>query len=215
MSDWQLERDGGELHPSEHLSVHPSPGDEEWGEARWSSGIEPPWDSERTAAMRTVVRTFCFVDLCRSTAFLETHGSIQATRVVGEFRNLARAITARRGVRVAKWLGDGAMLVGVSAGPVIATAAELVDRWDPTDLAIRAGVSVSWALLLDGDDYLARGANFAARICDVAEPGEVLCDLDCLEAAPAWIRPLDTRTISVRGMGDHQVVRLAVTDRAG
>ena len=34
--------------------------------------------------------------------------------------SITRSVAAKRGVRVGKWLGDGAMLIGVEAAPVIA-----------------------------------------------------------------------------------------------
>jgi adenylate cyclase len=197
-----------ETHPAAHTSTQHD-GDE-WDQVRWASGVEPPWDDELGAGPRTVVRTFCFIDLCGSTSYFEQAGPVDTTMMVTEFRNLVRAIASRRGVRVAKWLGDGAMLVGVSTGPVIASAVEILHRWSPDTLKARAGVSVSHALLLDGDDYLARGANFAARICDAADADEVLCDADCLAAVPTWVQRTGTRHVDVRGMGRYEVTALRV-----
>lgn len=200
-----------EVDPAEHLTMYPATAGDEWHQHRWATGVEAPWDAHLVDALRTVVRTFCFIDLCRSTAYLEEYGPIAATAAVSDFRNRVRSVAARRGVRVAKWLGDGAMLVGVSSAPVIATAAELVIAApSPAVLPARAGVSVSHALLLDGDDYLARGANFAARICDLAEPDEVLCDLDCIDGIPTWIQVAHTRALDVRGMGAYTVASLQI-----
>jgi class 3 adenylate cyclase len=75
-------------------------------------------------------------------------------------------------------------------------------------LQVRAGVAVSVALPFDGDDYLGRGANFAARICDAANEGEVLCDIDCKDHIPKWILKKETRTVDVRGMGIYEVLVL-------
>lgn len=41
------------------------------------------------------------------------------------FRVLLRDICARRGVRIAKWLGDGVMLVCVDTRPLLETVQEL------------------------------------------------------------------------------------------
>ena len=51
--------------------------------------------------------------------------------VLTAFRALLRDICARRGVRIAKWLGDGVMLVCVTTRPLLETVLELhfvVDR---------------------------------------------------------------------------------------
>jgi adenylate cyclase len=179
---------------------------EEW---RWGSGTEAPGALPADAGPRTVVRTFAFLDLCGSTAFLEEQGARATTEVVAGFRALVRDVAARRGVRVAKWMGDGVMLVGVASGPVLAAAVELTASMRNSQLQARAGVAVSSALVFDGDDYLARGANFAARICDAAEPSEVLCDKDVAPAIPEWVETTATRDVVVRGMGSHEVLSLA------
>lgn len=100
------------------------------------------------------------------------------------------------------------MLVGVASGPVIAASVEICDRMRGSTLQVRGGVAESLALPFDGDDYLGRGANFAARICDAAEEGEVLCDEDCTGSVPSWILRGPVRKIEVAGMGEHTVLVL-------
>ena len=60
-----------------------------------------------------VTRTIGFVDLGGFTNYTETEGDEAAVSVLQFFRAATREICALRGVRIAKWLGDGAMLVGV------------------------------------------------------------------------------------------------------
>ena len=83
-------------------------------------------------------RTFAFVDVCGFTAYVDGHGAHAAIEVLKQFRSVARDVAARRGVRVAKWLGDGVMLVGTEPGPTVAAAAEMVARFH--DTGIRAGM---------------------------------------------------------------------------
>src|SRR5207244_10836474 len=87
------------------------------------------------------------------------------------FRALTRELATRRGVRVAKWLGDGAMLVGVEVGPTIAAAAELIARYEGHRLALRGGLAHGRVLIFDGDDSIGRPTNPAARLCPAARPG--------------------------------------------
>ena len=58
-----------------------------------------------------VARTFAFVDLSGFTQFTDLHGDDEAVAVLSQFRAALRATASDIGVRVAKWLGDGAMLV--------------------------------------------------------------------------------------------------------
>ena len=66
-----------------------------------------------------VRRYFAFVDLCGFTRFTEVHGDEEAVAVLTGFRTLVRFIASEHGVRVAKWLGDGAMFVSTD-GPALA-----------------------------------------------------------------------------------------------
>src|ERR1700676_1264540 len=122
------------------------------GTAPTSRGIEPPGDIAETIGL--VDRAFAFVDLCGFTRFIATNGEHAAIDTLSRFRSLARDIAVRRGVLVAKWLGDGAMIVGVEVGPTLATAAELIGRYDGSTLALRGGFAHGQALTLGGGDSL-------------------------------------------------------------
>ena len=159
---------------------------------------DPRRDSDETPL---VERAFVFVDLCGFTKFIAEHGEHAAIDALTTFRTDTRAVATRRGVRVAKWLGDGAMLVGVDFGPAIAAAAELVARFDGRSLALRGGVADGWALLFEGDDYIGRPVNLAARLCDAARPGELLAVGYPARALPTWIQVLATRDLTLRGIG--------------
>lgn len=104
------------------------------------------------------------------------------------------------------------MIVSVEPGPAVATAVEVCARCADSPLAARAGVSVSNALLFEGDDYLAKGANFASRLCDRAAAGQVLADKDCFEHLPDWIVVLEQHQLEIAGMGQRLVHRLGFDD---
>ena len=57
------------------------------------------------------------------------------------------------------------------------------------------------ALLFDGDDYIGRPVNLAARLCDEAGPGELLAHPSALNGVPEWVRIGSPRIVSVRGVG--------------
>jgi class 3 adenylate cyclase len=179
------------------------------GTASEQVGTEHPLAPKEETPL--VERAFAFVDLCGFTSFMAEHGEHAAIDALETFHALARTISTRRGVRIAKWLGDGAMLVGVEVGPLIATAAELVARCDSGALALRGGLAHGWALLFEGDDYIGRPVNLAARLCQAARPGELLAVGYPSDALPEWIAILGTRDLSLRGLGRlRRVQRLGV-----
>ena len=90
-----------------------------------------------------VERTFAFVDLCGFTHFTSTHGDERAVDVLTRFRAAVRAIGSSHGVRVAKWLGDGAMFVSTTREPLVEAILDLAERADEAGvrLSLRAGLA--------------------------------------------------------------------------
>jgi class 3 adenylate cyclase len=97
----------GQVSP---VAFAPVPGD----------GAEAPNDLDAMAITSQVVRSFVFVDLCGFTAFTDRRGPHAAGFALTTFRRVVRDVSDRRNVRVAKWMGDGAMLVGVDPAPAVA-----------------------------------------------------------------------------------------------
>lgn len=176
------------------------------------AGTEEPAALAAATEPTRVSRAFAFVDLCEFTRFSERHGDATALGVVYRFRSLASAVASRRGVRVAKWLGDGAMFVGIEVGPVIATAVELVARSADEPLALRAGLASGDVLLLAGDDYLGRPVNLASRLSDRAGPGECLAPEDLEASVPAWVEVVARHRVRLQGLGLQRVMVLAARD---
>jgi adenylate cyclase len=176
------------------------------------TGIEPPVPHDQVGEPIAVERTFAFIDITGFTEYCDSHGEREAIALLTRFRTIVRDVTARRGVRVAKWLGDGAMLVGVDEGPVVAATAELVVRCTAGGLDTHAGLASGTVLLFEGDDYVGRPANLASRLCDAAETGEILAGrLD--QPLPEWIECKELVTVRIDGVGDHPgVASLGVRD---
>lgn len=171
------------------------------------SGMELPEFLPDSSGPQAVDRTFAFLDLCGFTAFTEAEGAKQAVEVLGEFRTCVRQLAARRGVRIAKWLGDGVMLVSTDPGPMVATVSELLARLDHGPLRVRAGVASGECLLFEGDDYIGRPVNLAARLSDQARPGQILADGDVALMAPGWVEVVDRGTRRIKGFGKVRDVR--------
>lgn len=137
-----------------------------------------------------VERIFAFVDLCGFTRFTDLQGDESAVALLADFRLIVREVASRRGVRVAKWLGDGAMFVAVEGHPLVAAVLEIEQRVDALHgpLTLRAGMTCGAVILFEGDDYIGSAVNLAARLCDLAEPHQVLSPASMADLAPPWAR---------------------------
>ena len=171
----------------------------EWAEARPGTGSEHPDELPATNYLQ-IERTFCFADLSGFTRYTSEHGPLAAVDRLGEFREVSRDVAAKRGVRVAKWLGDGVMLVGTEPTPTIAWGGHVISHFKEAGVEVRAGLATGIALLFEGDDYIGEPVNLAAKLCSVAEPGEILasCDVDYL---PDWMQVLEVEEVDIRGVG--------------
>jgi adenylate cyclase len=149
-----------------------------------------------------VDRTFAYVDLCGFTAFTEAHGDDEAVAVLTSFRGVVRSIAADHGVRVAKWLGDGVMIVSGNGVGVVASVLELQHRVRRERLALplRAGLARGPVILFEGDDYSGRAVNLAARLADAAGPQEVLATLPVGRLVPAAAAAIPAGERTVKGL---------------
>ena len=152
-----------------------------------------------------VDRSFGFVDLCGFTDHLDSRGPQAAADEVLLMRAAVRSAAQANGVRVDKWLGDGAMLVGVDSGPVVVALAQISRdlMLGPMALEVRAGFAHGQVILIEGDDYVGRAVNLAARLCDLAEPGEIL-------VSPAGLVPDAERISRLTVKGFSRAVEVAV-----
>jgi class 3 adenylate cyclase/YHS domain-containing protein len=150
-----------------------------------------------------VHRNFAFLDLSGFTELTAREGDERAVAVVSTFRALAREVCSRRGVRIAKWLGDGAMLVAVDGTPLLAATLELEHATGAAGLSasVRCGVSSGQVILLEGDDYMGHAVNLAARLCDLAPGGSVFATESVVGALPRWGAVLSSEETAVRGLG--------------
>jgi len=160
-------------------------------------------------------RTFAFIDLGGFTAYTDVHGDQEAVWVLGLFRWHVREVTTRRGVRVAKWLGDGAMLVSVEERPVIEAVIEIERRVDDGEspLVLRGGMASGDVILMEGDDYIGGPVNLAARLGEEAAPHELLCPPELAAWAPPWVEVIPMDPVHLRGFRDPvKIVNLSYRD---
>ena len=164
-----------------------------------------------------VPRTFVFVDISGFTNFTTTNGDVAAGELLSNWRRITRDLASETGVRIAKWLGDGCMIVAVDPMDAVTFAMRLqnesVEACAP--LAVRSGIASGHALLFEGDDYIGTAVNMAARICDAADPREVLIPADQVENLPDGIRVTPHEPLHLRGLNEAvQVVSLSGRPKA-
>jgi class 3 adenylate cyclase len=152
-----------------------------------------------------VHRSFAFVDVSGFTALTEIEGDERAVDILTAFRALLRDICSRRGVRIAKWLGDGVMLVCVETRPLLETILELhhvvCEVSGPVqEVSIRSGTTSGEVILMEGDDYIGHCVNVAARLCDVAAGGEALAAPSVVGDLPGWGVVIKQKDIPIRGV---------------
>lgn len=174
--------------------------------------IEAPQVGDPFGQPVAVQYSFAFIDISGFTRYCETQGEHAAIELLSRFRFLTRSIAVRRGVRIAKWLGDGVMLVAVNQNPAVATAAELMLRCAASGIDTHVGLVRGPVLLFEGDDYVGRPVNLAARLCDVAEPCSMLAS-GLAEPLPGWVTLEPLHEVDLPGIGPTSgVVALTVVD---
>ncbi len=156
------------------------------------------------------------MDLCGFTAFSDHEGDEAAVEVLHRLRELVREVASDHGVRVCKWLGDGAMFVSTDPAPLMETVLVLQDRFD-ADLRLRAGAAEGPTILFEGDDYVGGPVNLASRLSEAASPGDFLTTASLADARPEWAEASEVGVEHVPGFEQPiQVFRLASTnDTAG
>lgn len=124
-----------------------------------------------------------FVDLSEFTRLTSELGDESAVRAAAWLQRRADEAATRRGGRLVKLLGDGALLRVTDATAGVNAALDLVDATDSDGMvSSHAGVHAGPVIERDLDVY-GQTVNLASRIADVAGPGEVLTSQVVAETA--------------------------------
>ncbi len=166
------------------------------------------------------VATIMFTDLVGFTEYTDACGDAAAVAVLDEQTEMAQAALDHGGGRLVKELGDGLMFWFEHPDAALRSALSMLadvarardDRAFP--LGVRMGMHCG-DVTARGDDFVGRTVNVAARITDLAGPGElvvsdgILAALDPAEvefqpvgpvrvkgvASPIWLHRLATRAL--------------------
>ena len=96
------------------------------------------------------------------------------------------------------------MIVAVDQRDAITFSLELQKRSVTAcaPLSIRVGMASGLALLFEGDDYIGTAVNMAARLCDAAEPYEVIIPADQVETLPEGVITIAHDPLTLRGLSE-------------
>jgi adenylate cyclase len=126
-----------------------------------------------------------FTDIVGFTQLTDEHGDDLALSLLERQEKMVREALPECS-RVVKELGDGLLLWFDDARAAIDTCVRLQQLFELDDadvpLWVRMGVHFGCPRRR-GDDIVGRDVNLAARIVDLAGPGEVLCSESTIEAA--------------------------------
>ncbi|MEX2256935.1 MAG: adenylate cyclase regulatory domain-containing protein [Acidimicrobiia bacterium] len=144
-----------------------------------------------------------FVDLVRSTALVEGLAPDALAEVIGTFERLAVEIVGERGGRVVKTIGDEVMFVLPDPGRACDAALALRDAVmaDERLPLVRGGLAFG-DLVRGYGDFYGPEVTMAARVVQLAEPGQLLVTAGLRSVAGAGFRFEPAGTRPLRGFSE-------------
>ena len=143
-----------------------------------------------------VRRAIGFVDLVGYTTLSAEASLVELATLVREFEALAHEAVGAEGGWVVKTIGDAVMLAAEDADDLTRGAQALLGTFGPSaGVEARGGLAVG-DVLSRGGDYYGPVVNAAARLADVAVPGELLATAVLGEAlSPDRTQPAGRRQL--------------------
>ncbi len=121
----------------------------------------------------TAFQTIMFTDLESSTALTQKVGDEAAQDVLHGHNDAVRKALEDNGGREVKHTGDGIMAAFPSAVRAVEAALQIQRDLAGGEVRVRIGLNAGEPIAED-DDFFGTVVQLAARICDRAEPGQVL-----------------------------------------
>lgn len=157
------------------------------------------------------IRTFLIADVRGYTRYTQEHGDEAAALLAGAFAEIVEGTVASSDGRLVELRGDEALVAFGSPRDAIRTAVALqhrfVERMRAADqLPLRVGIGIDAGEAVPvGGGYRGGALNLAARLCSLAQPGEVLVS----EGLAHLARKVDDTTyvdrgrVSVKGLSER------------
>jgi len=114
-----------------------------------------------------------FTDIVGSTEYQARVGPRRWSRLTDQHDAMVRSALTRHQGHEIKTTGDGFLATFDATGRTLRCAAEILTAAEDIGLELRAGVHTG-EIEIRGDDIAGLAVSIARRICDLAEPGEVL-----------------------------------------
>jgi class 3 adenylate cyclase len=130
-------------------------------------------DRAESKVANASVRTILFTDLESSTALTQAVGDAKAQDVLHGHNDVVRAALAAHEGEEVKHTGDGIMASFTSAVSAVEAAQQIQRDLAGGEVRVRIGLNAGEPIHEEGD-YFGGSVQLAARVCDRAEPGQVL-----------------------------------------
>ena len=164
----------------------------------------------------TLTGTIVFTDIVGFTQLIDEHGDDLAMTLLERQEQLVLR-TLPDTARVVKELGDGLLLWFDDASTAILTCLLLQQAFEDEsdgDMPMWVRIGMHWGCpRARGDDIIGRDVNLAARISELAAPGEVLCSEATADQAGivAGVNFEPLGSVFVRGIADAVPLLRAVS----
>ena len=143
--------------------------------------ITDPQTAEDQPIKESAFRAIMFIDMVSSTDITKTLGDAKALGLVHRYREIVRRALMNHGGREVDRAGDGFLTSFESAYAAVKCAIAIqrellmdnTDRSDDTPVQARVGIGAGEPVI-DGDALFGSTVNLASRICDSAEPGQII-----------------------------------------
>ncbi|HEX8036273.1 MAG TPA: helix-turn-helix domain-containing protein [Ktedonobacterales bacterium] len=142
-------------------------------------GRHPPTKATRPP-LAAAILVFLIADIRGYTHFTREHGDEAAAQLTARFADLARAAVEQWDGQLVEVRGDEVLAVFASARQAVRAAHDLQSRWVDEvhahpDLPVGIGIGLDLGEAVPVDEgYRGAALNRAARLCSLAQPGEVL-----------------------------------------
>ena len=130
-------------------------------------------EEHEDVAQASGLRTILFTDLESSTALTQAVGDAKAQDILHGHNDVVRAALAAHDGEEVKHTGDGIMASFGSAVAAVEAALVIQRELAGGEVRVRVGLNAGEPIHEEGD-YFGGSVQLAARVCDRAEPGQVL-----------------------------------------
>jgi ABC-type transport system substrate-binding protein/class 3 adenylate cyclase/streptogramin lyase len=167
--------------------------------------------TEETGGGSAAIRTFLIADVRGYTRFTQEHGDEAAAGLAAGFAELVRGSVAEFGGSLIELRGDEALVVFSSARDALRAAVDLQRRsregtadGPALPLGLGIGLDSGEAVPIEGG-YRGGALNLAARLCSIAQPGQILASEGVIHLARhvPGLRFSPLRAVRLKGIAER------------